>query len=537
MRLLHTKALDFKEFFEAEAPQYAILSHRWGVNEVPYDDLASGTAWKQTSGYQKIENACGTALSLGYRWIWIDTCCIDKTSSAELSEAINSMFEWYRGADACLAYLNDVDEAKIVTARQRADSLAGVRNALAGSSWFTRGWTLQELLAPANVIFYDKKWRRLGTKLDLASHIGTVTGIGIQYLCGQAPIDDACVAERMCWASRRTTTRPEDMAYCLLGIFNINMPLLYGEGRRAFFRLQIELMAKLDDESIFAWLPNLRPSEDEAYGMLATSPTDFLFSGNIRKLESRSRKQPYTFTNRGLALQWESSYQASNVFGLLTSLNDEIILPLACKTVGKQRHGQNHRIAVILHRIGESWYRIKCDNFHFCASHPSTARVAPLKSRPLIYVEQPDLNQRGGRQALTVRDLASRETDTTIRTRRMNELRALGLGVLTLTLMQNPWTLTVPHSPRKYAHVVFLESMATWLTYLIFHYHLWLVWKNINESRYLSVATTVALAEAPAALTILNALVYALGGEISLAGSITGMLSVYRLAYNVLENQ
>ncbi|RDX39686.1 HET-domain-containing protein [Lentinus brumalis] len=192
-------------------PRYAILSHVWKVEGKP-------------SMSEKIRRACAVARAHGYRSIWVDSCCIDKTSSAELSEAINSMFAWYRDASSPRAYNSYFRE----------------------SMWFTRGWTLQELLAPAVVI---------ETKSSLASLIALVTTIPTSVLLCTPPFRDFNVARRMSWASKRSTTRVEDEAYSLLSIFDINMPTLYGEGSRAFRRLQEEILRRIPDDSIFAWFP------------------------------------------------------------------------------------------------------------------------------------------------------------------------------------------------------------------------------------------------------------------------------------------
>jgi hypothetical protein len=177
----------------------------------------------------------------------VDTCCIDKTSSAELSEAINSMFRWHEIATICYAYLTDV--------YSYADSPE-----FAKSRWFRRGWTLQELLAPSVLRFFNASWTYIGDRSQLSSVIVAITKIDIHYLdVGLGTneyriesIRSAPVARRMSWASERVTMRVEDMAYCLLGIFGVNMPMLYGEGGRAFVRLQEEILKESIDMTIFA---------------------------------------------------------------------------------------------------------------------------------------------------------------------------------------------------------------------------------------------------------------------------------------------
>ena len=180
----------------------------------------------------------------GYRYIWIDSSCIDKASSSELSEAINSMYNWYRGAQVCYAFLSDVSTS---------DDIGAGGSEFRRSRWFTRGWTLQELIAPRVVVFLSRDWKGLGTKDALADLISCITHINRGILTHETSLSDESVAERMRWAASRQTTRVEDGAYSLLGIFEITMPTLYGEGRYAFRRLQEEILRRIPDQSLFAW--------------------------------------------------------------------------------------------------------------------------------------------------------------------------------------------------------------------------------------------------------------------------------------------
>ena len=242
-----------------------------------------------SKGYQKIKDCCKLAASDGWQYVWIDTCCIDKTSSAELSEAINSMYRWYEEAQICYAYLADVNSA------DRNDRL--VMRRFERSRWFTRGWTLQELLAPGFVVFYDKAWVEIGTRSSLGKRISKITGIKRDHMI--RPLK-ASVAAKMSWASDRTTTRVEDIAYSLMGLFEVNMPLLYGEGSKAFTRLQHEIVKISDDESIFAW-------EDSSVlesGAFARSPSAFRESGDLVNVKfPHLERPPYTVTHRGLAIE------------------------------------------------------------------------------------------------------------------------------------------------------------------------------------------------------------------------------------------
>lgn len=283
MRLIHTSRLQMKEFFEASLPDYAILSHTWGDGEVSCQGFTQPEC-RSKPGWKKIEACCELAVGHGVEWAWIDTCCIDKTSSAELSEAINSMFRWYRKAAVCYVFLSDFDESS---------EWAG----LAHCRWFTRGWTLQELLAPSKVEFYDMSLIFVGDRESLSHRISHITGNPTAYLQAEgADLSEACIAQRMFWTSRRQTTRPEDIAYCLLGILDINMPLLYGEGSKAFARLQQQILAQSSDESLFAWTL----SDPEPCGMLARSPRDFAASGNVHRLITRPVRPPSMSTNQGL---------------------------------------------------------------------------------------------------------------------------------------------------------------------------------------------------------------------------------------------
>ncbi|RYP56571.1 hypothetical protein DL771_011750 [Monosporascus sp. 5C6A] len=219
-------------------PQYAILSHRWGMEEVTFKDLMDGTG-PSKQGYDKIRFCSDQAGRDGLDHFWVDTCCIDKSSSAELTEAINSMFQWYRNAAKCYVYLDDISKPTLQTGHE--PNYQPWEPDLRKSKWFTRGWTLQELLAPASVEFFSREGARLGTKRSLELPISDITGIPLKVLRG-SPLLDCSVPERMAWAESRQTTRDEDKAYSLLGIFGVQMPLIYGEGReKAFKRLQEEI--------------------------------------------------------------------------------------------------------------------------------------------------------------------------------------------------------------------------------------------------------------------------------------------------------
>lgn len=295
MRLVNTSTLQLSEFMGAQVPRYAILTHTWVAEEVTFQDWAS---WESTGdaaiadqkGFRKIQGACKQAGQDDMEWLWVDTVCIDKRSSAELAEAINSMYAWYRDAAVCYAYLTDVSEQDATLGQFRA------------SRWFTRGWTLQELLAPPRLVFYSQNWKRLGTKLDppMTSAISSATGIDARYINGALRIDMATDGTKMSWLSGRETTRIEDIAYCMLGMFDINMPLLYGEGHKAFLRLQEEIIRSRHDHTLFCWdWHDDIPSDWTS--LLAPFPQVFKNAAKFNIIPT-GIPAPYTVTNLGLSM-------------------------------------------------------------------------------------------------------------------------------------------------------------------------------------------------------------------------------------------
>ena len=291
MRLLHVTTLSLSEFAEHDIPPYAILSHRWEQEEVSFQDM-NGRDAENKAGFQKIKNFCRTAAEDGFEYVWVDTCCIDKTSSAELSEAINSMYRWYRDSEVCYVYLSDVNSGEDPTAPGSGFSK---------SAWFTRGWTLQELIAPSTVVFYDKEWIEIGTNFDLQGTIETVTGIPVPaFLYSRYTLRNFSIAQKMSWAANRKTSRSEDLAYCLLGLFDINMPMIYGEGNKAFLRLQEEIIKTSDDPTIFAWHHMVHSGWRRS--LLATSPLCFAKSGNIIPLPG-PLSTSFALTNKGVRIE------------------------------------------------------------------------------------------------------------------------------------------------------------------------------------------------------------------------------------------
>ena len=323
MRLLHATTLEFENFND-DIPPYAILSHTWEAHEVTYQELsfiqklsrlpdelrqnmlyvaslmaaagldffdANEDSIRNRKGYAKIEKTAQIAKSRGLEYFWLDTCCIDKTSSAELQEAINSMYQWYRKSAYCIVHLGDqIRQIDLQWTRREFQSM------LKRSRWLTRGWTLQELIAPHVVVFYELGWSELCGKADVLSEIEELTGIP-RYVLATGELRYSSVAQKMSWAAGRTTTRSEDVAYSLMGFFDVHMPMLYGEGIKAFQRLQEEIIRTTSDDSIFAWL-----AEDAGVstlrGMFARSPKEFKTCSAVTRGENSFISE----ANRGLHL-------------------------------------------------------------------------------------------------------------------------------------------------------------------------------------------------------------------------------------------
>lgn len=324
MRLIEVKNKEVQQFFDGIKRPYAILSHTWEHGEPDHKNVVDGVA-EEKAGYRKIRLAAEEAKLRNIDYLWVDTICIDKTNSVELSEAINSMYRWYEEALICYVYLPDVHSSKDLEAFKK-------------SRWFTRGWTLQELLAPPEVAFFTASWQYIGRRSDPELRQAILDGCKIENpdreLFTSFRREEWSVAERMSWASHRETTRAEDLAYCLLGIFGVHMPLLYGEAERAFIRLQEEIMRMSDDRSIFAWIdPALAPGSMS--GLLARHPSAFADASEWHHLDRwSSTSDQYTFhgdphrmTSKGVHLQlplyWCSElFVGDEYHGMLGSRQD-----------------------------------------------------------------------------------------------------------------------------------------------------------------------------------------------------------------------
>jgi hypothetical protein len=240
---------------------YAILSHTWGADEeeVSFEDLAKNSG-KDKAGYKKIQLCGGQAKRDGLQYFWVDTCCINKANKAEHSLAIRSMFRWYRKAARCYVYLPDVTASHVVCEEDASPPAWDTE--FRQSKWFTRGWTLQELLAPSVVEFFSRDWHKLGDRVSLKTQIYEVTTIPFRVLKG-APLSQSSTDERFRWRQLRHTKLKEDAAYCLSGIFDVDIAPVYGEGtEEAFRRLHDKIRSR--EESVRhreECLRDLRPTD------------------------------------------------------------------------------------------------------------------------------------------------------------------------------------------------------------------------------------------------------------------------------------
>ncbi|KAH9890202.1 hypothetical protein F4778DRAFT_752946 [Xylariomycetidae sp. FL2044] len=325
-------------------PKYVILSHRWVGDEirfedfpsVPKDQLANVPARNPLApdssrnvrgsdqSIYKIAGACREVRNLRattgqqqpVHHLWIDTFCINKRDAVETSTAINSMFQWYQNAEVCLVYLFDVtwDDTAVESSRR----------SFAASRWFERGWTLQELLAPREVRFYDRDWRYIGTRGELAGALSAATGIREAHLLGSWR--SASLAQKMSWLARRTTTLVEDRAYCMLGIVGVFLDTRYGQGEEEFQRLQREIFVGWGpnspfDESLFAW----RADAVESAGLFAPAPGCFRDCGDL-VYERRLAKFRHPRQREML--------DSTNTFTLELPISVYIPTPLLCMTCG-----------------------------------------------------------------------------------------------------------------------------------------------------------------------------------------------------------
>ena len=341
------KDLKEQDIHDGPVP-YAILSHQWLDAEVTFEDLPDFENLRKQKNLpkelsiRKIEGFCRVASSNYYQYVWLDTCCINQQNPVELSTAINSMYRWYKNAEVCYVYLQDYDSQD-----EFSDPMK--------SSWFERGWTLQELIAPRAVEFFDKNWKRIGYKRDndFQDKLSRRTGISRQILSYQQGVGSTSIAHRMSWFKERKTTVAEDTAYCLIGLFGISMPLLYGEGmERAFRRLQEEIMRYSDDHSLFAW-KDPSPTLGRC-GLLARSPACFKDTGKYIHIPNRHNNSEYLMTNKGLnihlyLMKFQNEYIAT--LDVPEGENNYLSFYLKCESTETQQYSRidSHKLC----RVGK----------------------------------------------------------------------------------------------------------------------------------------------------------------------------------------
>ena len=383
MRLLNTTPpLLAKEFNESELPAYAILSHTWEEEEVLFSDLPLlANIPEKNPTHAKILRFCDLARAQGYQYAWVDTCCIDKTSTAELGEAINSMYRWYQKAGICHVYLSDYQPD---------------RNELEDCRWFKRGWTLQELIAPSHIRFYDKEWHFVGTKTQLRSRLCAITGIDEKVLAGASP-DTCSIAERMSWAAGRDTARMEDRAYSLLGLFDVSLPLLYGisSTRNAFIQMQEVILKESDDQSIFAWGEGFPEQGRGHCGLLADSPDAFAdCRGIIPSPSSHLNPRGFGLTNVGLTLNLQVYPWSMYTYVAILDCTFE--------------KGSRKRRGILVERLADEtqYARIRVNGITTVMVDPSDPKIIPWVKERQICVRQkpgPRLHNRYGFWIRTLR--------------------------------------------------------------------------------------------------------------------------------------
>ncbi|CAJ2505058.1 Uu.00g124520.m01.CDS01 [Anthostomella pinea] len=346
MWLIDTQTLTLKQEVNPAPGSYAILSHTWEEDEVSFQDFQDLASAGRRKGFGKIQRTCDLARERGLKYAWVDTCCIDKSSSSELSESINSMFRWYRDAAVCFAFLSDLG----------ADVSFEAGFSKEMCRWLRRGWTLQELIAPKEVELYDEAWSLRGTKSQHIPLVSSATGIDSDVLRDSSRLSQILVARRMSWASDRETTRAEDLAYCLLGIFDINMPMLYGEGEKAFMRLQEEIVKQSTDLSLFAWRADAL-STQRFRGIFARTPREFIGCTQMRKEIPGARVFGGGFTATNIGLQIETGlWRWGNIHNQQTAV--EIMDLHVLEPIPKAPHIRNP-LCIYLTKTPQGYVRLK----------------------------------------------------------------------------------------------------------------------------------------------------------------------------------
>lgn len=392
MHLLHTTTKKLEEF--VDPPDYAILSHRWREEEVLFTDIHQEHV-KGMKGYAKVEGCCEQARRDGYQYVWIDTCCIDKNSSAALAEAVNSMFTWYENAQVCYVYLDDVAD----------NGDPETESTFAKSEWFTRGWTLQELIAPTSLFFFDNRWREIGSKNSLAGLLSSITRVHADVLTRVNAGSDKLmttrvsfsVATKMSWAAGRRTTRPEDRAYSLMGIFKVHMPVIYGEGvKNAFFRLQLEIMRTSHDQSIFAWSNPVAGGHKQGTWPFALYPDYFAKSGNVEVVPSDQWiRYSQKFIGPGIPrLDFAATNDGLDISLPLRPLvheSDEFIALLSCRR--RVSDGDYHLVGIRLRRSAANAERYERIDDHTLEDIVDTRKEFEVKQIHISYPLLSDSSQ------------------------------------------------------------------------------------------------------------------------------------------------
>ncbi|KAI9148005.1 Vegetative incompatibility protein [Paramyrothecium foliicola] len=444
MRLLNIETLQIENGFaderltEAEAglwnptraqpPPYAILSHRWVGDEVvfanfedvdrqalrtPVARMRAGMTDREKSLY-KIAGACQTAQQEGQngagqtdsiKHIWIDTVCINKVDMQEYSIAINSMFRWYTAASICYVHLHDVE--------WRGEHDAESMRQFKESEWWTRGWTLQELVAPTNLHFYDASWRHIGTKQSLADAVALASGISREHLSG-SDWEKASLAQKFSWQSRRSTTLIEDRAYCMLGLLpGINMDARYGEGEKEFMRLQAIIFDSWPhnepfDESLFAW----KSDKYEYSGLFAPAPGCFKESGDVVFLPAlaRPRRLPEVREGKGspgivIDPQWNVEMNIYSIFWvpiIVHLLTGGVtfcypLIPALLTYKGKEEHsvvlncwkkdndGEPRCLSIAVEKEDGTWRRVDCGTLKWSNQKELSRTFHCYREAPTIY--------------------------------------------------------------------------------------------------------------------------------------------------------
>ncbi|KAI0686611.1 heterokaryon incompatibility protein-domain-containing protein [Earliella scabrosa] len=389
MRLLNTRSGEFRSLDSASAAvPYATLSHVWSKHgEQSYQDIlaiqhtvhierASSPDVPEDAVLQrvspKIRQACARALADGYEYIWIDFCCIDKTSRTEVSDAVNAAFSWYAHSAVCYAYLEDVDPG---------DNLSIRDSQFRRSRWHTRMWTLLELIAPNDLTFLSREWTPIGTKHELAQLVEDVTGVDSGVLTHDVPLSDVSVARCMSWAAHRAATLKEDEAYALIGLFGVNLPIMYGEGALAFFRLQEEILRIGGDQSIFVWTASTREAvagtyDDSRHTLLASSPAAFARSRGVR-----SGVPPNAVVGSGQRDGNALPVYVPTPHGLRTTLPMLSVGPFTRLALLSCMNEEGHRLGLILRKVDGDVYAVGSMAWEStCARYRSSLRCIPWET-------------------------------------------------------------------------------------------------------------------------------------------------------------